>query len=106
MNRDVHVRFCEGVGVKFPRATLPLIHTWLDFNLAQNVGVSQRFSGFGTEPPQTGQTPSPGFAIMVSLHLGHLRGRTSTRSISLAMWTRPSVRSQLKNYLFLFRNTQ
>ena len=21
MNREVHVRFCEGVGVKFPRAT-------------------------------------------------------------------------------------
>ena len=27
MNREVHVRFCEGVGVKFPRATRPLIHT-------------------------------------------------------------------------------
>ena len=25
MNREVHVRFCEGVGVKFPRATRPLI---------------------------------------------------------------------------------
>jgi len=23
MNREVHVRFCEGVGVKFPRATRP-----------------------------------------------------------------------------------
>ena len=23
MNGDVHVRFCEGLGVKFPRATLP-----------------------------------------------------------------------------------
>ena len=22
MNREVHVRFCEGLGVKFPRATL------------------------------------------------------------------------------------
>ena len=28
MNREVHVRFCEGVGVKFPRATRPLIHTF------------------------------------------------------------------------------
>jgi hypothetical protein len=27
MNREVHVRFCEGVGVKFPRATRPLIYT-------------------------------------------------------------------------------
>jgi hypothetical protein len=26
---------CEGVGVKFPRATRPLIHTLLGFNLAQ-----------------------------------------------------------------------
>ena len=23
MNREVHVRFCEGLGVKFPRATRP-----------------------------------------------------------------------------------
>ena len=28
MNREVHVRFCEGVGVKFPRATRPLIYTF------------------------------------------------------------------------------
>ena len=28
MNREVHVRFCEGVGVKVPRATRPLIHTY------------------------------------------------------------------------------
>ena len=28
MNREVNVRFCEGVGgVKFPRATRPLIHS-------------------------------------------------------------------------------
>jgi hypothetical protein len=26
MNREVHVRFYEGVGVKFPRATRPLMH--------------------------------------------------------------------------------
>ena len=26
MNREIHVRFCEGVGVKFPRATRRLIH--------------------------------------------------------------------------------
>jgi len=25
MNGDIHVRFCEGLGVKFPRATLPAI---------------------------------------------------------------------------------
>jgi hypothetical protein len=37
MNREVHVRFCEGVGVKFPRATRPLIHTPLEFALAQDV---------------------------------------------------------------------
>ena len=34
MNREVHVRFCEGVGVKFPRATRPLIHTALGFHLS------------------------------------------------------------------------
>ena len=32
MNREVHVRFCEGVGVKFPRATRPLIHTFAILN--------------------------------------------------------------------------
>ena len=37
MNREVHVRFCEGVGVKFPRATRPLIHTFLGFILAQDM---------------------------------------------------------------------
>ena len=37
MNREVYVRFCEGVGVKFPRATRPLIHTLLKFNLARDV---------------------------------------------------------------------
>jgi len=37
MNREVHVRFCEGVGVKFPRATRPLIHTLLGFAQAQDV---------------------------------------------------------------------
>ena len=37
MNREVHVRFCEGVGVKFPRATRPLIHISLGFAQAQDV---------------------------------------------------------------------
>ena len=37
MNREVHVRFCEGVGVKFPRATRPLIHTSPPKNLAQDI---------------------------------------------------------------------
>jgi len=42
MNREVHVRFCEGVGVKFPRATRPLIHTRLEFAAAQDIGKRQR----------------------------------------------------------------
>jgi hypothetical protein len=42
MNREVHVEFCEGVGVKSPRATRPLIHSPLEFNLAQNIVVIQR----------------------------------------------------------------
>ncbi len=42
MNREVHVGFCEGVGVKFPRATRPLIHTFGRESLAQNaVGGSK-----------------------------------------------------------------
>jgi hypothetical protein len=39
MNREVHVRFCEGVGVKFPRATRPLIHSLLEFDLSLNMVV-------------------------------------------------------------------
>ena len=26
MSGDVHVRFCEGVGVRLPRATHPMVH--------------------------------------------------------------------------------
>jgi len=26
MSREVHVRFCEGLGVRFPRATRPVVH--------------------------------------------------------------------------------
>ena len=37
MNREVHVGFCESVGVKFPRGTRPLIHTRLEFALAQDM---------------------------------------------------------------------
>ena len=28
MNREVHVRICEGLGVKLPRATRPYIESW------------------------------------------------------------------------------
>ena len=37
MNREVHVRFCEGLGVKFPRATRPLIHTFAPETSAQDL---------------------------------------------------------------------
>ena len=40
MNREVHVRFCEGVGVKFPRATRPLIHRMEIFSGAQHLEKS------------------------------------------------------------------
>jgi hypothetical protein len=62
MNREVHVRFCEGVGVKFPRATRPLIHTFgfatrplihtlLEFNLAQYVESQSTLLRFGQRTP-------------------------------------------------------
>ena len=60
----------------------PLIHTPLEFTLAQDVGVSQRFSGLGNEPPQTGHTFSVGLTNGVSLHLGHLTAWSFTRLIS------------------------
>ena len=82
MNREVHVRFCEGLGVKFPRATRPLIHTSLEFARAQDVGVSQRFSGLGNALPQTGHIFSVGLIIRLALHLEHLTGLSLTRLIS------------------------
>ena len=60
----------------------PLIHTCLGFVLAQNVGVSQRFSGFGNSLPQTGHALSSGSTIVVSLHLEHLPAWTFTCLIS------------------------
>jgi putative transposase len=31
MNREVHVRFCEGLGVQFPGSTHPYVRTWQGF---------------------------------------------------------------------------
>jgi len=31
MSREVHVRFCEGLGVQFPQSTHPYIPTWAGF---------------------------------------------------------------------------
>jgi hypothetical protein len=60
----------------------PLIHTLLKFNRTQDVGASQRFSGLGNEPLQTGHTFSVGLIIRLALHLGHLTGWSLTRLIS------------------------
>jgi hypothetical protein len=61
----------------------PLIHTLLHFTLAQDVGVSQRFSGLGNELPQTGHTFSVGLIIRLALHLGHLAEWSFTCLISV-----------------------
>ncbi len=37
MSGDVHVRFCEGLGVKFPRATLPAESGLLFQRFAENL---------------------------------------------------------------------
>jgi len=63
MNREVHVRFCEGLGVKFPRATRPLIHTLLKFNLAQDVDVSQCFTDLGSKSNHIGRVSSVCFEL-------------------------------------------
>jgi hypothetical protein len=60
----------------------PLIHTLLEFDRTQDVGASQRFSGLGNEPLQTGHTFSVGLIIRLALHLGHLTGWSLTRLIS------------------------
>jgi len=60
----------------------PLIHTLLEFTLAQNVGVSQRFIGLGSLLPQTGHTLSVALTIRLTLHLEHLTEWSLARSIS------------------------
>ena len=61
----------------------PLIHTPLNFALAQDIVAFQRFTGFSKASPQTGHTLSVGFIITLSLPLGYLTGWTFTRLISL-----------------------
>ena len=63
----------------------PLIHTLPKFNLAQDVGVSQRFSGLGNEVSQTGHAFSVGLIIKSALHWGHLTGWSMTRLISAGL---------------------
>jgi hypothetical protein len=41
MNREVHVRFCEGFGVEFPGPTRPDLPTWA----LQQVGSSPGYTG-------------------------------------------------------------
>jgi len=60
----------------------PLIHTLLEFNLAQDIGVNQRFSSWGNSLPQTGHTFSVGLIIRLILHVEHLTERSLARSIS------------------------
>ena len=65
--------------VNSPRSKLkcrlhPLIHTLLDFSVAQDLEGCQRFASFGSKLPQTGHMLSFGLTITVSLHLGHLEG--------------------------------
>ena len=61
----------------------PLIHTFLKLTLAQDVGVSQRFSGLDNELSQTGYTLSSDLTIRSALHLGHLTAWSLTRLISI-----------------------
>ena len=56
----------------------PLMHTYLKFNLAQNIVVFQRLAGMDNELPYRGHTLSDGSTITVSLQLGHLMGWTFT----------------------------
>ena len=76
----------------------PLIHTPMEFTLAQNVEVSQRFSGFGSLPLQTGHTFSVGLIIKLALHLGHLTGWSLARLISSG--------SRLVIFIILFFSTK
>ena len=67
MNREVHVRFCEGVGVKFPRATRPLIYTRLEFNLAQDIESISKWSSYVQRISRLSPAASGGAFFMDSL---------------------------------------
>ena len=46
MNREVHVRFCESAGVRFPRATYPKLHgsqKWSYFYLYAIIDIYSRY---------------------------------------------------------------
>jgi hypothetical protein len=58
-----------------------LICTLLEFSLAQDVDVCQCFTGFGSEPPQTGHIFSVALIRRLALHLEHLTGWSFTRCI-------------------------
>jgi hypothetical protein len=60
----------------------PLNHTGLEYVQAQDIAVSQRFTGFGSLLLQTGHIFSVGLIIRLALHLGHLTERSLTRLIS------------------------
>ena len=60
----------------------PLIHTLLKFNLAQDIGMSQRLSSLGNSLPQTEHTSSVGLINGLILHAVHLTERSLVRSIS------------------------
>jgi hypothetical protein len=59
-----------------------LIHTFLKFNLAQDMVVFQRFSGLGKGLLQRGHTFSVGLSIRLTLHIEHLTEWSLARSIS------------------------
>jgi hypothetical protein len=53
LERLVYFRVLQSIAAK---VCIALIHTLLQFNVAQDVGFCPRFAGSGNESPQTGHT--------------------------------------------------
>jgi len=56
MRRELHVRFCEGAGVRFPRATRLVVgfeHHWEAEHFRQALGQRLAKFGLGLHPDKT-----------------------------------------------------
>ena len=51
MSREAHVRICESVRVKFPRATRPL---WMKITLAGSLWIKEKLRLRGIDAPELG----------------------------------------------------
>src|SRR6516164_955804 len=68
MNREVHVRFCEGLGVKFPGPTRPSLPTWATQQVGSylgNTGHAASVVAMAALDPHRKVQPRPPFRFIL-----------------------------------------